>query len=117
MAGGEGGGAQAITKSSRLHRPPINIQQSTNDGDHGGWEMEGCAREVRGLDEDGKGGEECDNGRHNNDNNAMTMNNKDAALPLPLQLPSPLPLQSPTPWTSPSPLPLHLPLPSPLPLP
>ncbi len=34
----------------------INIQPSTNNGDHGEWEMEGCAREVRGLGEDGKGG-------------------------------------------------------------
>jgi hypothetical protein len=46
--GGGGGGAQATTKSSRLLHPPINIQQATNNCDHGGWEMEGCAREVRG---------------------------------------------------------------------
>ncbi len=53
---GGGGGVQAMTKSSCLLRPPINIQQSTNNGDHGGWEMEGCAREVRGLGEEARGG-------------------------------------------------------------
>jgi hypothetical protein len=45
-----------MTKPSRLLRPPINIQQSTYNGDHSGWEMKGCARDVRGLGEDGKGG-------------------------------------------------------------
>jgi hypothetical protein len=48
-----GGGAQAMAKSLRLLCPPMNIQQSTNNGDHSGWKTEGCAREVRGLGEDG----------------------------------------------------------------
>ncbi len=109
---GGGRGAQPKTKSLRSLRPPINIQQSTNDGDHSGWEMEGCMREVRGLGEDGKGGEERNNERHDNDNNAMTMNYDDAVLSLQSQLPLQLPLPLPTPWTSPSPLPL--PVPSPL---
>jgi hypothetical protein len=104
-----------MTKSLRWLRPPINIQQSTNNGAHGGWEMEGCMREVRRLGEDGGGGEECDDGRHNNDNDAMTINDEDAASPLQLQSPLPSPLPLPTPWTSP--LPLPSPLPSPLPLP
>jgi hypothetical protein len=73
-----------MTKSLRLLHPPINIQQSTDDDDHGGWETEGCVREVRGVGEDGKGGEERNDGRHNNYNNAMTINDDDAALPLPL---------------------------------
>jgi hypothetical protein len=42
--------------------------------------MEGCAREVRGLGEDGGGGEERDNGRHDIDNVVMTMNNDHAAI-------------------------------------
>ena len=86
-----------MTKSLRLLHPPINIQQSTDNGDHGGWEMVGCTREVRGLGEDGKGGEERNDGRHDNDNDAMTMNNNDAALPLLLKLPLPSPSPSPTP--------------------
>ena len=76
--------------------------------------MEGCTREVRGLGEDGKGGEEHNDGRHNNDNNAMRMYDDEAALPLLSQLPYPLLLPLPTPWTSPSPL--LLPLSSPFPL-
>ncbi len=63
-----------MTKSSCLLRPTINIQQSTGNGDHSGWEMEGYAMEVRGLGEDGKEGEENKNGRYNDDNNAMTIN-------------------------------------------
>jgi hypothetical protein len=47
---------RAMTKSLHFLRPPINIKQSTNDGKHGGWEMERCTEEVRGLGEDGKGG-------------------------------------------------------------
>jgi hypothetical protein len=53
--------------------------------------MEGCARKVSGISEDGKVEEERDNGRHNNDNNAITMNDDDTVLPLPLPLQSPLP--------------------------
>jgi hypothetical protein len=45
-----------MKKSLHLLRPPIHIQQSTNNGDHSGWEMEGCMREVRGLGEGGEGG-------------------------------------------------------------
>ena len=82
-----------MKKSSCLLCPPINIQQSTNNGDHGGWEMGGCVRGVRGFGEDGKGGEEHNNGRHNNDNNAMMINNDNGASLLPS--PSPLPSQ----WT------------------
>jgi hypothetical protein len=47
--------------------------------------MEGCMREVRGLGEDNKREEERKNGRHKDDNDAMTMNNDDSVLPLPLQ--------------------------------
>ncbi len=72
-------------------------------------------REVRGLSEYGKWEEERIGGRHNGDNNAMTMPDDDAALLLPSQLPLPSPSQSPSLWTLLSPLPL--PLPSPLLLP
>ncbi len=41
MAGGGGGGAGAMTKSTCLHRPTINIQQTTNDGDHVGEKWRG----------------------------------------------------------------------------
>jgi hypothetical protein len=34
--------------------------------------MESCARDVRGLGEDGRGGEERNNGRHVYDKDAMT---------------------------------------------
>jgi hypothetical protein len=51
-----GGEVQGMTKSLHLLRPLINIQESTDNSDYGGWEMEGCAKEVRGLGEDGKEG-------------------------------------------------------------
>jgi hypothetical protein len=59
--------------------------------------MEGCAREVRGLGDDGKGGEKRYNGRHDNDNDAMMINNDNAVSWLSSQSPLPLPLPSPTP--------------------
>jgi hypothetical protein len=80
-----------MTKSSCSLCLPINIQQSTNNGDHNGWEMEGCMREVRGLGEDGEWGEEHNDGKNDDDNDAMTMDDDDAASPSPSQLPSPLP--------------------------
>ncbi len=45
--------------------------------------MEGCTREVRGLGEDGEGGEMRNNKRLNNDNDAMMMNNNNSASMLP----------------------------------
>jgi hypothetical protein len=55
--------------------------------------MEGYTRKVRKLGEDGKGGEERNDGRHDDDKYAMTINNGNAALPSPLQLQLQLPLQ------------------------
>ncbi len=61
-------------------------------------------REVRGLGEDGEGGGERNDGRHDNDNDAMMMNDEKHALPALSQSPLPLPLPVPTPWTLPLPL-------------